>query len=89
MSATFLEVTFRHGRPFAAYLRLPRAAGAKVDHSREVRPGLVVDFSADDTPLGLEIVNPTTTDEDTVLAVLAEIRAPLVSRDDLAPLRAA
>ena len=48
MSATFLEVTFRHGRAFAAYLRPPRAAGTKVDHSREVRPGLVVDFAADD-----------------------------------------
>ena len=89
MSATFLEVTFRHGRPFAAYLRLPRAAGAQVDHSREVRPGLIVDFSADDTPLGLEIVNPGATDEDTVMEVLAEIRAPAVSREDLAPLHAA
>jgi hypothetical protein len=86
MSATFLEVTYRHGRPFAAFLRLPRGPGARVDHTREVRPGMVVDFSEDDTPLGLEIVDPATADEDTLLGVLTEIRASGVSRGDLAPL---
>ena len=89
MNATFLDVTFRHGKPFAAYLRLPQSAHAKVDHTREVRPGLVVDFAADGTPLGVEIVNPASTDADKVMAVLAEVNAAPVSRADLAPLHAA
>ena len=30
MGLIFLEVSFRGGKPFAAYLRLPRRAGATV-----------------------------------------------------------
>lgn len=43
MTATTLEVTFRKGKPFAAYLRLegPRA---KVKHTKEAAPSLLVDF---------------------------------------------
>jgi len=89
MSGSFLEITFRNGKPFAAYLRLPRGEGGKVDHTREVRPGLLVDFAADGTPMGLEIVHPATTDDDSVLAVLAEVHATPVARAELAPLRAA
>lgn len=42
-----LTISYCNGKPFAAYLRPPRADGAKIARSREVRAGLVVDFSAD------------------------------------------
>jgi uncharacterized protein YuzE len=89
MSGSFLEVTFRNGKPFAAYLRLRRAEGGRVHHTRELRPGLLVDFAADGTALGVEIVHPAETDEDAVMAVLAECKALPVARAELAPLRAA
>ncbi|MSQ85091.1 MAG: DUF2283 domain-containing protein [Myxococcales bacterium] len=89
MSTPFLEISFQHGKPFAAYLRLPRADGTKVARSREVQAGLVVDFAADGAAMGVEIINPAQTRPEDVLAVLADLAAPLVSLADLAPLHAA
>lgn len=84
--ATYLEVTYRGGRPIAAYLQLPHSPDSKVDHSLPILPGIVVDFSADRTPLGVEFLNPAETDRGTILAKLAEIGANGVKADDLAPL---
>ena len=89
MTGVFLEMSFREGKPFAAYLQLPRESGAKVARTREIRPGLVVDFAADGKAMGLEIVNPMQTDVETVLSVLADVHAGPVSPQDLAPLCAA
>jgi uncharacterized protein YuzE len=85
----FLEMSFREGKPFAAYLHFPRDEGAKVARTREIRPGLLVDFAADGKPMGVEIVNPAQTSAETVLAVIAEVHAGPVSPEELAPLRAA
>ena len=89
MSDAFLEMSYRHGKAFAAYLHLPHVAGAKVTSTREVRPGLVVDFAADGAPMGLEIVNPTDVRVELVLTVLVEVHAAPVAPEELAPLRAA
>ena len=89
MSSAFLEVSFQNGKPFAAYLRLPRAAGTKVARTREVRPGVVVDFSADGGAMGVEIIHPSQTRPEVVLEVLAEVAASPVTLADLAPLQAA
>ena len=89
MSDVFLEISFREGKPFAAYLHFPRDEGAKVARTREVRPGLVVDFAAGGKPMGIEIVNPLQTSAEAVLAVIAEVHAAPVSLQELAPLRAA
>lgn len=89
MSEVFLEMSFHEGKPFAAYLHLPRETGAKVARTREIRPGLLVDFAADGKAMGIEIVNPMQTAAETVLAVIAEVHAGPVSPQELAPLRAA
>jgi hypothetical protein len=89
MSEVFLEMSFHEGKPFAAYLHLPREKGATVARTREMRPGLLVDFAADDKPMGVEIVNPMHMNVETVLPVLAEVHAAPVSPHELAPLRAA
>jgi len=89
MSEVFLEVSFHEGRPFAAYLHLPRARGAKIASTKEIRPGLLVDFAADGKPMGVEIVNPAQTSAETVLEVIAEVHAGPVSLQELSPLRAA
>jgi uncharacterized protein YuzE len=89
MSEVFLEISFHGGKPFAAYLRLPRDHGAKIARTREVRPGLVVDFAADGKPMGIEIVHPSQTSAETILAVIEEVHAAPVSLQELAPLRAA
>ena len=59
MKEPYLEVTFRHGRPIAAYYYLPRGADQRSARSRRVEPGLVIDFAADGQAIGIEITTPT------------------------------
>lgn len=58
MRDRYLEVTFRKGKVLAAYLYLPRPAG---DHSVKTvtaAPGILIDFGADDSVIGIEIASP-------------------------------
>ncbi len=45
MNETYLEVTFRRGRPIAAYYYLPRKTGQKSYRTKRIKPGLVIDLS--------------------------------------------
>ena len=85
----FLEVTYRHGRPWAAYLYLPRAPGQKPVRSRRQGSGFVVDLARDGTPLGVEITAPELVSVAKLNAVLKGLGAPLIKKADLAPLVAA
>lgn len=92
MSATngpYLEVTFRHGRALAAYLYLPRRTRDRSARTRRVEPGLVIDLAADGRAIGIEITAPTRVTVTALNRVLRELGATLVTRADLAPLRAA
>jgi len=85
---TTLEMTFRRGRRFAAYLRLdgPLAQAAQ---TTKVTDTLLVDFDDGGRALGLEIL---AFDEDTVGRindVLRSVGHPALSDAELAPLRAA
>ena len=41
MKSSYLEVTFRQGRPLAAYLYLPRKPADKSHRTEKVEPGLI------------------------------------------------
>lgn len=84
-----LEVTYRHGRPFAAYFRLPRREGDTVERSRPCEAGLVVDLTADGRAIGIEITEPGHTDLVTFNRVLASLGLDPVEASVLAPLDAA
>jgi predicted RNase H-like HicB family nuclease len=58
MKEPYLEVTFRHGRPIAAYYYLPRDTKQKSARTRRVEPGLVIDFTAEGQAIGIEITTP-------------------------------
>lgn len=58
MRDRYLEVTFRHGQPIAAYYYLPRESDQKSVRTRRVEPGLVVDLAADGRAIGIEITTP-------------------------------
>ena len=45
MKQSYLEVTFRNGRPLAAYYYLPRRPGEKSVRTRRVEPGLLIDIA--------------------------------------------
>lgn len=89
MKSSYLEVTFRHGRPLAAYLYLPRRASDKSHRSERVEPGLVIDFNRSGKPIGIEITAPAKLSALVLNRVLRRLGLPAVTRADLAPLRAA
>lgn len=89
MKESYLEVTFRHGRPFAAYYYLPREAGDKSARCRRIEPGMVVDYSVDGLPIGIEITAPTKLSLADFNRVLQDLGLPEATDDDLAPLHAA
>ncbi len=89
MRRPYLEITFRGGRAFAAYLYLPRASGAKVVRTHEVRPAVLVDYDAAGQPMGIELTAPRATDAAIIDGVLLELGLPALDPSELAPLRAA
>jgi len=89
MSESYLEVTFRHGRPMAAYYYLPRRPTDRSYRTKRVEPGLVIDFTRDGKPIGIEIVAPSQLTLPAFNRVLRELGFPPLKRADLAPLVAA
>lgn len=89
MRDRYLEVTFRKGRVLAAYLYLPRPAGARSVRTEEAGPGMLVDFGADGVVIGIEITSPGAITLDAINALLTRFGQPRFSAEELAPLRAA
>jgi hypothetical protein len=89
MKEPYLEITFRHGRPLAAYLYLPREGQEKSVRTEQAAPGLLIDFTAGGQPIGLEITAPGKVSTVTINRVLASLGLAPISDADLAPLRAA
>lgn len=89
MTSHYLEVTFRDGKPIAAYLYLPRRPGDRSARTERRDSGLIVDFAADGRPIGLEITSPARTTVSLLNHVLVSLNQEPVSSRDLAPLAAA
>jgi hypothetical protein len=89
MKEAYLEVTYRHGEPLAAYLYLPRRARDKSARTEQAAPGLIVDFHRDGRPIGIEITAPGRVSLAVVNRVLRRFGLPTATRADLAPLLAA
>ena len=89
MNARYLEVTFRKGKPFAAYLYLPREVGLKSVRTESVMPGLLVDYAAGGEPIGLEITAPGKVTVGQINAALKSLGLSEMEPEELAPLQAA
>jgi uncharacterized protein YuzE len=89
MKDRYLEVTFRKGKPLAAYLYLPRSVGTKSIRTEEALPGVLVDFSASGEPIGLEITSPASVTVSQINGVLNTLGLAAISPEELAPLQAA
>lgn len=89
MKEAYLEITFRRGRPIAAYYYLPRPPGQKSYRSIRVEPGMVVDLSRGGKPIGIEITAPSIVSQAMLNRVLKQFGLPAAKAIDLAPLRAA
>lgn len=89
MNESYLEVTFRHGRALAGYFYLPRQATDRSHRTKRVEPGLVIDFTREGKPIGIEILAPEKLSLAAFNRVLRNLGFPPVKRADLAPLKAA
>ena len=89
MNESYLEVTYRYGRPIAAYLYLPRTSRDRSGRSAKLGGGLVLDFTRRGKPIGIEITAPSKVTVTAVNRALKELGFPPLKPADLAPLRAA
>jgi len=86
MRSSYLEVSFRRGRPLAAYLYLPRAPGDKSGYVEHTGSGLFVDYTADGKPIGIDITAPAQVEVAELNRVLNNLHAPAVTNEEIVPL---
>ena len=89
MNQRYLQVTYRKGRPLAAYLYLPRKIGDKSARSVRCEGGLVLDYAADGRPIGVEITAPRMATLENLNRALAAAQVEPLSADEIQPLLAA
>jgi len=90
MTERSLQVTYRKGRAFAAYLHLSHATGEKSAKTVATPDGLlVVDYSATGRPIGVEITAPGAVSLDYLNGLLAELGELPLAEQEYGPVRAA
>ncbi len=85
----YVAITYRNGRPFAAYYYLARRVGDRVVRTIEAEGGLVIDYTDNERPIGIEIASPAEFSLESLNRVLDALGMEQASRDDVAPLLAA
>ena len=88
MKRTYLEVTFRKGKPLVAYLCLPRHANDRSARVETVGDDFAIDYAEDGRPIGIEILSPRIATVEQINAILTRIHLPPVEAVELAPLTA-
>lgn len=88
-SARYLEVTYRDGRPWLAYLQLERGPGQRPVRTRREKLGLLVDLARDGTPLGIEITAPQLVTLADMNRLLKQLGVPPITKSEFGPLVAA
>ena len=89
MSTFSVQVTYRKGKPFAAYIYLQRKPGQKAARTEQVSSEVLIDYAADGSALGIEIVSPGHVSLDEINQAFDRIGLDRPEPRDLEPLRAA
>lgn len=87
MKRSYLEVTFRHGRPLAAYLYLPRQPGDYSARTAKHEGGIIIDYAPDGRPIGVEITSPSNVSLAVINQIVSQVDEP-AQPSDFAPLGA-
>lgn len=87
MKHSYLEVTYRKGKPLAAYLYLPRRTGDASARTEKREGGIVVDYAPDGRPIGIEITSPSRVSLTAINEIVSKVDEP-AERMELAPLGA-
>ena len=89
MNDRYLEVTYQQGRALAAYYYLPRRSEDKSYRTRRAESGLLVDYTRDGRPIGIEITTPAKTSLAAINRLLEKLDQKPVKAAEIAPLYAA
>lgn len=90
MTERSLQITYRKGRPFAAYLYLSRKPGERSVRTEPTSNGLlVVDYASDGRPIGVEITAPEAVTLDSINTLLKSLGQPPLLEQEFRPLTAA
>jgi hypothetical protein len=90
MTERSLQVTYRKGRAFAAYLHLSHQTGEKSAKTVASPDGLlIVDYAATGRPVGVEITAPQAVPLERLNQLLAELGETPLAEQDYKPVRAA
>lgn len=90
MTERSLQVTYRKGKAFAAYLHLSHQTGEKSAKTVPSADGLlVVDYAHDGRPIGVEITAPNAVPLDRLNRLLADLGETPLNEHDYLPVRAA
>ena len=89
MKQRYLEITYRAGKPLAAYLYLPRRSDDRSARVEAHGPSYLVDWTEDGRPIGIEMPSPALVTLDGLNQVLTELHLEPAAPGELAPLVAA
>jgi hypothetical protein len=90
MTERSLQVTYRKGRAFAAYLHLSHPTGEKSARTVASQDGLlIVDYGAAGGPVGIEITAPQAVPLERLNQLLADLGEMPLAEADYKPIRAA
>jgi len=84
-----LQITYRKGKPFAAYIYLAHRHGQKSVRTKAITEDLLIDYAQDGTPLGIEIVSPGMVSLDEIQRVFDSLGFDRLEPSELDPLKAA
>lgn len=89
MKDRYLEVTYRKGKPFAAYFYLPRKPQAKSVKTDRFSSTILVDYGSEGEPIGIEITAPGQVTVAEINEVLDSLGHARLAPEELGPLAAA
>jgi hypothetical protein len=78
-----LEVSSHNGKLIAGYLTFGRRPDDVSVRSTNPEPGFVVDYAADDRPIGLEVTAPSRVTLESINRVLVSLGQPPATTEEL------
>ena len=89
MKTVSLQITYRKGKPFAAYIYLSHQHSQKSVRTEAVTEDLLIDYAQDGTPLGIEVVSPGMVSIDEIQGIFDRLGLGRLEPAELEPLKAA
>ena len=89
MKTVSLQITYRKGKQFAAYIYLAPKPGQKSARTETITQDLLIDYAKDGTPIGIEIVSPGYVSIDEIQRVFDRLGLGRPEPTELEPLKAA